>query len=325
MKTTRIALINIAAAVAFVGIASGHDIANHGQQQLKWNPARLNFMPVDRIPKTPETGNRMVEYVVVLPNKWAQTQTINVCFVGGSEDLRRKILKVAQTWIDQSNLKLATPSDLTCKDKDRSEVRIGFAEPGYWSYIGHDSLQDELVSNNLVSMNFGGFDVNPPAEPRMTGVILHEWGHALGLHHEHQSPAGGCDAEYNWPKLYAYYKTNYGWEKDKVDNNVRELMADRSAYDWSNQDASSIMIYGSNPDFLKEGTGSKCYFHDNNVLSALDIKGISITYPKATAESALEIQKATLPIVLNLDLDQTLKKALSVQNDLAKQQSGKPK
>jgi len=309
---------------AVEGVALAHDVSTQsGSTHAKWNPDRLSFMPVDHVPKPSSTvQDRMTEYVVVLPNKWAQTQTIHVCFVGGSDVLHQKILKVAQTWIDHTNLKLDPGSaDLNCKDKDKSEVRIGFAEPGYWSYIGHDSIRDDLVLKNLVSMNFEGFDVNPPAEPRMSGVILHEWGHALGLHHEHQSPAGGCDAEYDWTKLYAYYKSNYQWDKSTVDDNVRQLISDRSAYDWSNVDPRSIMIYGSNPAFLKKGTRSKCYFHDNNVLSALDFKGIEITYPKAAAEAALEMQQATLPVVLKLNLDKNLKDALAVQNDLAKRVS----
>jgi hypothetical protein len=86
-------------------------------------------------------------------------------------------------------------------------------------------------------------------------------------------------------------------------------------------DPGSIMIYGSNPAFLKKGTRSKCYFHDNNVLSALDLKGIEITYPKAAAETALQMQKATLPVVLKLNLDKNLKGALTVQNDLAQHAS----
>lgn len=316
MKASKFVLCCI---LSFSGAARAHDVDTQSSS-AKWNPDRLSFMPVDRVPR-PAVGapDRMTEYVVVLPNKWAQTQTLHVCFVGGSVNLRQKILNVAAAWVDHTNLKLLPASpDLNCKDKDQSEVRIGFAEPGYWSYIGHDSIRDELVSKNLVSMNFEGFDTNPPAEPRMTGVILHEWGHALGLHHEHQSPAGGCDNEYDWPKLYAYYKKSYGWDKQMVDNNVRQLMSDRSAYDWSSEDPSSIMIYASNPAFLYKGTASKCYFHENDILSLLDIQGIEKTYPKTTAASALQLQQATLPIVLNLDLDKNLKEALSIQNDLAK-------
>ena len=122
--------------------------------------------------------------------------------------MRKKIITIAKTWIQHTNLTLAAGSEdgADCAARDKSEIRIGFAEPGYWSYIGSDSLTQELIDKSLVSMNFEGFDKNPPAEPRFTGIILHEWGHALGLHHEHQSPASGCNSEYDWPKLYAYYR-----------------------------------------------------------------------------------------------------------------------
>ncbi len=103
---------------------------------------------------------------MVLPNRWAQRQDIHVCFVGGSDALRSKILQIASIWMDHTNLTLVAGqgSDRSCRDHDKSEIRIGFAEPGNWSYFGNDSLADELVSKNLVSMNFGDFDKNPPAE-----------------------------------------------------------------------------------------------------------------------------------------------------------------
>jgi hypothetical protein len=294
--------------------------ANASQPAAKWNPDRLTYMPVDRVPQSSISSPSLsgLEYIVVLPNRWAQGQDIHVCFQGGSGELRAKILQLASTWINLTNLHLVAggPSGVTCADKDKSHVRIGFSEPGYWSYIGHDSIADALVSKNLPSMNFEGFDTYPPAEPRFTGIILHEWGHALGLHHEHQSPADGCDAEYDWPKLYAYYKNNYGWDQTMVDQNVRQLNADRSAYDWSTPDPDSIMIYGSNPQFLIHGTASKCYFHDNNSLSKLDIVGIQKTYTQAGAVAALKVQNATLPIALSLPIDQNLRTALERQRSL---------
>ncbi|MDG4882001.1 hypothetical protein [Mesorhizobium sp. WSM4884] len=310
--------------LALAGSAQAHSLEiGASGSEAKWDPARLNYLPLDRVPHPSlGTGHDGLEYVVVLPNRWAQTQVLHVCFVGGAPDLRKKIVSIAEIWIQHTNLSLAGGSENgpDCAAHDKSEIRIGFAEPGYWSYIGNDSLTQDLIDNSLVSMNFEGFDKNPPAEPRFTGIVLHEWGHALGLHHEHQSPASGCDSEYDWTKLYAYYQQNYGWDKKMVDNNVKQLMADRSAYDWSERDPQSIMIYGSNPKFLKKGAHSKCYFHDNNSLSNLDVTGIEKTYPAASAQVALKFQSATLPIVLGMKIPDNLRFALSRQQILVNKQ-----
>ena len=103
---------------------------------------------------------------------------------------------------------------------------------------------------------------------------------ALGLHHEHQSPATGCDKEYDWHKLYKYYKDAYDWDKPKVDQNVRQLIADVSAYDWSTPDPASVMVYASDLRFLPNGTASPCYFSANHALSALDKEGAQMAYPR---------------------------------------------
>jgi hypothetical protein len=68
--------------------------------------------------------------------------------------------------ISENRLELA--HDLTFDSQD-----------GAWSYIGTDCRSIPL---NEATMNLGFLD---------GGTAAHEFGHALGLAHEHQNPAGG--------------------------------------------------------------------------------------------------------------------------------------
>ena len=305
--------------------APAHELTS--TNQLHWAAARAGHMPTDRAAVARPPGlPPVLEYVVVLPNRWAVNQQVHVCFYGGDGALHKRILDAASAWFQHVNLHLVTgsPSGVPCKSHDTSEIRIGFNEPGYWSYIGTDGLGQYLIQNDLSSMNFGGFDVSAPSEPQFSGLVLHEFGHALGFHHEHQSPASGCDAEYDWNKLYAFYQQNYGWDKTMVDQNVRQLMADRSAYDWSQKDPTSIMIYASDPQFLIKGTQSPCYFKENYVLSALDVAGAEKTYPRGNVALTLKAQASNLSFALQSSITGDMRAILKTQLDLTKKQLQRP-
>src|SRR5215471_17169034 len=129
---------SIGAALCFVmclvGGAHGHSLesqAKGGTPAPQWATKRLAYLPIDHalVSRSATPG---LEYVVVLPNKWAQKQVLHVCFVGGDDVLRARILKIASTWIEKTNLSLDTgsPNGRTCSTQDSSEIRIGFSEPG---------------------------------------------------------------------------------------------------------------------------------------------------------------------------------------------------
>ena len=67
-------------------------------------------------------------------------------------------------------------------------------------------------------MNFGWLRPGTPLEEYMR-VVLHEFGHALGLIHERQNPSGGI--QWNKPVVYRYYQgpPNF-WVPQQVDINL---------------------------------------------------------------------------------------------------------
>lgn len=88
-----------------------------------------------------------------------------------------------------------------------AEIRIDFQDDGAWSYIGTDCKDIPL---NQSTMNFGWQD---------EGVVLHEFGHAIGLIHEHQNPLGGI--KWNKPNVYRDLGGPPNlWPKETVDHNM---------------------------------------------------------------------------------------------------------
>ena len=69
-----------------------------------------------------------------------------------------------------------------------SDIRVDFQKSGSWSYIGADAIH---IPKESQTMNLGFID---------RGTVLHEFGHTLGLIHEHQSPFEGTAAPDNKPE-----------------------------------------------------------------------------------------------------------------------------
>ena len=103
------------------------------------------------------------------------------------------------------------------------------------------------------------FVVTAPPEPEeFRRVVLHEFGHALGFHHEHQNPVAACEDEFDWDHIYTYLGgPPNNWPKEQVDSNMRRL--DQSGLVADQFDRDSIMLYTFPPDYFKSGQESPCF------------------------------------------------------------------
>ena len=162
---------------------------------------------------------------------WNPGQTVRVKLMGGTLYTRSKVKYYAEEWTRYANIHLdfIDPSEY-------AEIRVAFDPGGSWSSIGRDALG---VPFNYATMNFGWLN-DQTLESVFSRVILHEFGHALGLIHEHQSPVGGV--QWDREKVYAYFKLNNGWDRAEVDQNVFQKY-DVTSTNYSQYDPASIMHY----------------------------------------------------------------------------------
>ncbi|MGL4939764.1 MAG: hypothetical protein ACRC44_00035 [Bifidobacterium asteroides] len=155
------------------------------------------------------SGRRLVGFPSLVWNR----RVLTVGFKGGSDEIYSLIEKTASEWTDNGGeLRFSFRDDKgrfrEWSDRDTGSsaaIRINFStESGdYWSVIGRMA---ERVASSKPTMNFGGFEkdtlnfLNGKNEVAWKAsyihtVILHEFGHALGLAHEHFHPI--CQADLN--------------------------------------------------------------------------------------------------------------------------------
>jgi hypothetical protein len=196
--------------------------------------------------------------------------TLRVRFNGGTGAQRTRVREQAAWWSDHANLRF------DFNQAPDAEIRITFdANDGAWSYVGTDARNIPL---NEATMNLGFMD---------GGTTAHEFGHAIGLAHEHQNPAGGIQ----WNEQ-AVIRSLAGppnfWDEATTRHNVlRKYTIDQ--INGTQFDGDSIMLYFFPAEWTLNGIATKA----NEVLSAMDkqfIAGAKM-YPKTgpTVAEATEL------------------------------------
>jgi len=209
--------------------------------------------------------------IMPIGKRWMNGSTLRVRFIGGTAAQQNTAQEQAAWWTAFANLKFEF------NNAQDAEIRIAFdPNDGAWSYVGTDNRG---IALNQPTMNLGFLD---------GGTAAHEFGHAIGLAHEHQNSAGGME----WIEA-AVIKSLSGppnnWDEAMIRHNVlQKYRVDQiqgTAFD-----PDSIMLYFFPGEWVKSGVGT----HANNVLSAVDKAYIASAqaYPKTapTVADATEIR-----------------------------------
>jgi H-type lectin domain len=199
---------------------------------------------------------------------WKIGQHIKVSWWSGekvaiSDHLKQRVAHAAKQWEQHANLKL----DFGLHG-DEAHIRIAFEyQPGLcWSHSGTDNL---TVPKTEPTMNLGWIN-NDSDDLQIQSVVLHQFGHALGLIHEHHNPEKAI--KWNEPLVLGYFRETYKLEDGEIRSHI--LYTDQPQHNIIS-DPQSIMLY-SYPDSL---TLDHAGVPGNSKLSLSDVSLIKRIYP----------------------------------------------
>lgn len=198
---------------------------------------------------------------------WENGRTLRAKFLDGIPEVQTKVEAIGKEWEALTNLKLKFVTS------GAAEIRISFLEQGFsWSTVGTDALTEPTTQP---TMNYGWLEPNTSLREYQR-VVRHEFGHALGMIHEHQNPAASGVIPWDKPKVYAYY-AQQGWDHDDVDFNIFDVYTEDST-NHTEFDPTSIMEYAI-PDSLTIGSYSIGW---NTTFSTMDVTFMGRQYPKGS-------------------------------------------
>jgi hypothetical protein len=190
--------------------------------------------------------------------KWNPGETIKIRFLDGDVSLQERVKEVALEWTQFANL------NLVFVEQAPAPIRIAFEQgQGSWSYLGTQCRQ---IKEPEPTMNYGWLTPSSTDE-ELRKVVLHEFGHALGLIHEHQNPQGGI----KWNEAAVINDLSgppNNWNEQQIRDN---MFAKYEGVTATNVDSESIMLYPVPMSWtLPDESGKQFSSDTNSVLSNVD-------------------------------------------------------
>ena len=205
---------------------------------------------------------------VVNSKKWPAGSTVRCRFLDGSAKMKKKVTAVATEWTKLADIKLKFVAS------GPAEIRISFyADNGSWSAVGRDALNTSYFPLHQPTMNYGWLR-DDTDDTEYHRVVTHEFGHALGCIHEHQSPK--FDRKWDVAAVMKYFQgpPNY-WGADDIKHNVLEKYSPKGL-SATKFDPKSIMLYAFDAALFADGLGPT---NSNTKVSPMDVAMIKKMYP----------------------------------------------
>ncbi|KAJ7438411.1 hypothetical protein B0H11DRAFT_2105041 [Mycena galericulata] len=223
-------------------------------------------------PSSATTQDKLRAVVAKVDRLWEAGSTVTYSFVqpAGTAKQQAKVHKVILEWLPYANV------NFVFAEKD-GKLRISFdPDTGSWSYLARDC---ELIAANQATVNFGWVADTTDITNDDRAVILHEFGHVLGLIHEHQSPARGATITLDIDAVYAWYGYSQGWDEKTIDEQIINTYNASDVSNYSQFDDESIMLYPM-PAWMNE---QNIEITMNYTLSDFDKAYMLINYPRVQA------------------------------------------
>lgn len=199
------------------------------------NPANAMLIPPMRALRP--------QYIAIMRSSYwgaAGAANLTVSFLDNpNAATKKKILQYANLWRKTANIKFVESSD--------GIIRIAREDDGYWSYLGTDIKQ---IPRGQPTMNLQGF-TERTSDSEYSRVVTHEFGHTLGMPHEHMRR--DIVARIDPAKAYKYFQQTQGWSRQMVQQQVLTPLEESSLFSTARANVDSIMCYQLPGSIMKDG------------------------------------------------------------------------